>query len=144
MFITVEDNAELVFLSDDHAVLGTFRGPDFEAIWDMLDGAHDTDFRCSSSIDETDNERFSAIVDAVAAEWSNSPDDETIVQTQYLGFTCKISQTETGAWLAWVALNGGCRVIDRGDDVRYATERTAKADALRLAFEDAFQTVGTH
>jgi len=144
MFITVEDNANLVFLSDDRAVLGTFTGPDFEAILDMIDGAHDTDFRCSSSIDETGNERFSAIVDALTAEWSNSLDDETIVQTQYLGFTCKISQTETGAWIAWVSINGGCRVIDRGDDVRYATERTAKADALRLAFEDTFASSGAN
>lgn len=90
---------------------------------------------------EFEASRLNAVAEAQMAEWSASFDDNTILQTQYLGFTCKISQRSDGTWIAWVSLNGGCRVIDRGDAFSYENEALAKGDALKLAFEDTFGQV---
>lgn len=140
MFITVEDE-KLVFLDggDELKPVATFVGPDFEQIWALLDGPREPYLNCSSSVDDPENARFAAIVDGMGADWLPCDDEE---HAQFLGFTCKVTRKDNGKWIAWASRNGACRVLDRGDERFYETERAARADALRLAYEDTYTVEG--
>lgn len=115
--------------------------PDFEMLWGLL--GENPGCVLTGDVPEGDDDaqhRMDAVLRGADCEWADE-DGDGIERTTYLGYTCSVARDIEGQWIAWAALNGACRVLDRWGQVTYETMDSAKADALRLAFEDTFNRV---
>lgn len=123
------------------AATGADVRPDFEMLWGLLD--ENPGRVLTGDVpegDDTAEHRMDAVLRGADVEWADE-DGDGILRATYLGYTCSVAKDFEGHWIAWAALIGACRVLDRWGQVTYETEAAAKADALRLAFEDVFDRV---
>lgn len=115
--------------------------PDFEMLWGLL--GENPGCVLTGDVpegDDTAEHRMDAVLCGADVEWVDE-DCDGIQRARYLGYICSVAKDFEGQWIAWAALIGACRVLDRWGQVTYETEAAAKADALRLAFEDTFDRV---